>query len=139
MENQDRMLKMLNDALAREHACQIRYLTHAAVITGPYAESVAARFKEIAEDEKTHALQLRERITALAGTPTMAVATEDLIQARSLKDILGVNIAEEKAAIKLYRTILDSIGNDGAILYKTIEDILKDEEQHKEELERLQE
>jgi bacterioferritin len=139
MENQDRMLKMLNDALAREHACQIRYLTHAAVITGPYAESVAARLKEIAEDEKTHALQLRERITALAGTPTMAVATEDLIQARSLKDILGVNIAEEKAAIKLYRTILDSIGNDGAILYKTIEDILKDEEQHKEELERLQE
>jgi bacterioferritin len=139
MENHDRMLKMLNDALAQEHACEIRYLTHAAVITGPYAESVAARLREIAEDEKTHALQLRDRITALAGVPTMKVATEDLISARTLKDILGVNIAEEEAAIKLYRSILDSVGNGGEILYKTIKNILKDEEQHKEQLERLQE
>ena len=139
MENHDRMLKMLNDALAQEHACQIRYLTHAAVITGPYAESVATRLNKIAEDEKTHARQLRDRITALAGTPTMKVATEDLISARTLKDILGVNIAEEEAAIKLYRSILDSVGDGGEILYKTIKNILKDEEQHKEELERLQE
>ena len=139
MENQDKILKMLNDALAQEHACQIRYLTHAAVVTGPYAEAVAARLKEIAEDEKTHAMQLRDRITALAGTPTMEISTKDLIPATTLKDILLVNIAEEVAAIKMYRTILDSVGRDGAILYETIEDILKDEQQHKEELERLQE
>lgn len=139
MENQDRILQMLNSALAQEHACQIRYLTHAAVVTGPYAEAVAARLKEIAEDEKTHAMQLRDRITALAGTPTMEISTKDLIPATTLKDILLVNIAEEVAAIKMYRTILDSVGRDGAILYETIEDILKDEQQHKEELERLQE
>lgn len=41
MENKEKLLKMLNNALAREHACQIRYLTHAAVIAGPYAELVA--------------------------------------------------------------------------------------------------
>ena len=136
MENQDKILKMLNDALAQEHACQIRYLTHAAVITGPYAEAVAARLKEIAEDEK---IQLRDRITALAGTPTMEIATKDLIPATTLKDILRVNIAEEEAAIKMYRSILDSVGHDGTILYETIEDIVKDEQQHKEELQRLQE
>ncbi len=140
MENQDKILKMLNDALAQEHACQIRYLTHAAVISGPYAEAVAARLTEIAEDEKTHAAQLRERITALAGTPTMEIATKDLIPATTLKDILRVNIAEEEAAIKMYRSMLDSVGHDGStILYETIEDILKDEQQHKEELQRLQE
>jgi bacterioferritin len=139
MENQDRIVKMLNDALAQEHACQIRYLTHAAVITGPYAEAVAARLKEIAEDEKTHAAQLRDRITALAGTPTMQIATKELIPATTLKDILRVNIAEEDAAIKMYQGILDSDKPDSAILFETIEDILKDEQQHKEELVRLQE
>jgi bacterioferritin len=139
MQNKEKVLKMLNEALAQEHACQIRYLTHAAVITGPYADAVAARLKEIAEDEKTHAIQLRDRITALAGTPTMEIATKDLIPAKTLKEILRVNIAEEEAAIKMYRSILDSVGNDGAILFETIEDILKDEQKHKEELQRLQE
>ena len=99
---------------------------------------MAACLKEIAEDEKTHAAQLRDRITALAGTPTMEIATKDLI-ARTLKDILRVNIAEEEAAIKMYRSMLDSVGHDGTILYETIEDILKDEQEHKEELQRLQE
>jgi bacterioferritin (cytochrome b1) len=63
-------------------------LTHAAVITGPYAEAVAARLTEIAENEKTHAAQLRDRITALNGTPTMEIAAKDLIPATTLKDIL---------------------------------------------------
>ena len=125
---------MLNDVVSQEHACQIRYLTHAAVITGPYAEAVAARLKEIAEDEKTHAAQLRDRITALAGTPTMEIATKDLIPATTLKDILRVNIAEEEAAIKMYRSMLDSVGHDGTILYETIEDILKDEQEHEERI-----
>jgi bacterioferritin len=138
MENNEKLLKMLNDALAQEHACQIRYLTHAAVITGPYAESVANRLKEIAEDENEHANQLRDRITALGGTPTMEVAKEDLIQAKTLKEILQVNLKEEDKAIELYRSILRVAGQDGEILYETVEDILKDEQEHKEELARLQ-
>lgn len=139
MESKEKLVKMLNEALAQEHACQIRYLTHAAVITGPYAQAVANRLKEIAEDEKTHAIQLRDRITALGGTPTMEIANKELIHAKTLKEILEVNVREEEGAIKLYRTILDSVGRDGAILFETIEDILKDEQEHKEELQRLQE
>ncbi len=139
MENKEKLLKMLNEALAQEHACQIRYLTHAAVLTGPYAAAVATQLKEIAEDEKTHAMQLRDRITALGGTPTMDIANKELIHAKGLKEILQVNIKEEEGAIKLYRSILDTVGHEGAILFETIEDILKDEQEHKEELERLQE
>ena len=56
----------------------------------------------------------------------MEIATKDLIPATTLKDILRVNIAEEEAAIKMYRSMLDSVGHDGTILYETIEDILKD-------------
>ena len=139
MENKEKVLKMLNEALAQEHACQIRYLTHAAVLTGPYAEVVGNQLKEIAEDEKTHAIQLRDRITALGGTPTMEIANKELIHAKALKEILQVNIKEEEGAIKLYRSILDTVGHEGAILFETIEHILKDEQEHKEQLERLQE
>ena len=139
MESKEKVLKMLNEALAQEHACQIRYLTHAAVLTGPYAEVVAKQLKEIAEDEKTHAIQLRDRITALGGTPTMEIASKELIHAKALKEILQVNLKEEEGAIKLYRSILDVVGHEGEILFETIEDILKDEQEHKEQLERLQE
>ena len=139
MESKEKVLKMLNEALAQEHACQIRYLTHAAVLTGPYAEVVAKQLKEIAEDEKTHAIQLRDRITALGGTPTMEIASNELIHANALKEILQVNLKEEAGAIKLYRSILDVVGHEGEILFETIEDILKDEQEHKEQLERLQE
>jgi bacterioferritin len=137
--NKEKIVKALNEALAQEHACQIRYLTHAAVITGPYAEAVAGRLKEIAEDEEKHAAKLRDRISALDGTPTMEVAKGDLIAAKNLKEILEVNIREEEKAIALYRSILKTVGEEGEILYETIEDILQDEQEHKEELERLKE
>ena len=139
MANKEKLLKMLNDALAQEHACQIRYLTHAAVITGPYAEAVANRLKEIAEDEKNHAIQLRDRITALGGTPTMEIAKGDLIPAETLNEILLVNLKEEEKAIRLYCSILRAVGREGEILYETVEDIIKDEQEHKEELDRLKE
>lgn len=135
----DKLLKMLNEALSQEHACQIRYLTHAAIITGPYAESVANRLKEIAEDEEGHAMKLRDRITALGGTPTMEVAREDLIPAKTLKQILAVNLKEEDKAIAMYRSLLQEAGAEGEILYETLEEIIQDEQEHKEELERLKE
>jgi bacterioferritin len=134
-----KITEVLNSALAQEHACQIRYLTHAAVITGPFAEAVASRLKEIAEDEEKHAAKLRDRITALGGTPTMEVARGDLIPARKLREILDVNLKEEEKAINLYRSILKMVQEEGEILFETIEEILQDEQEHKEELERLKE
>jgi len=73
-----KIIEGLNRMLEQEHACAIRYATHAAVVTGPYAESVAARLKEIAGDEREHAGKLRARIAALGGTPSMQVSTGDL-------------------------------------------------------------
>jgi bacterioferritin len=139
MGSKEKLIKMLNEALAQEHACQIRYLTHAAVITGRYGELVGNRLKEIAEDEKNHAIQLRDRITALGGTPTMEIATESLIHARTWKEILQVNLEEEETAIKLYRSILHAVGQEEEILYETVEDILKDEQEHTKKLERFKE
>ena len=82
----------LNTMLSQEHACSIRYATHAAMVSGPYSETVSARLQEIADDELEHCKKLRERILALHGKPTMEVETKDLTSATSLEEILKINI-----------------------------------------------
>lgn len=127
----------LNRMLSQEHACAIRYATHAAVVSGPYAEAVAARLKEIATDEQLHAEQLRDRIIGLGGTPTMDVRKEDLIPATSLSEIIDVNVKEEKDAIRNYTEILESLSPSNVILFQTVLEILRDEQEHLEELDAL--
>lgn len=128
----------LNKMLEQEHACAIRYHTHAAVLQGPYAEPVAARLREIGQDELRHAEMLRARITALGGEPSMQVSTEDLIMGTSLEEILAINIKEEKGAIKGYIRIFEQTSPTNAILYEALQDLIKDEQEHLEELEALQ-
>ena len=127
----------LNRMLSQEHACAIRYATHAAVVSGPYAEAVATRLKEIATDEQMHAEQLRDRIIGLGGTPTMDVRKEDLIPATSLSEIIDVNVKEEKDAIRSYTEILESLSPTNVILFQTVLEILRDEQEHLEELDAL--
>lgn len=121
-----------------EHASYIRYLTHAAVVTGPYAEPIAARLKKIGQEEAEHAEQLRDRIVALGGTPTLEVEKVEGVMATQLEKILEINIREEKRAIQVYQEILKAIPHDTeTLLYETIEHILTDEMEDLEELIRL--
>lgn len=131
------LIDALNRMLSQEHACAIRYATHAAVVTGPYAEAVATRLKEISTDEVLHAEKLRGRILALGGTPTMAVRAEDLIPATTLADILSINIDEEIDAIKSYTEILSTVAPANVILFQTMQEIIRGEQEHLEELEAL--
>ncbi len=133
-----KLIEELNKMLAQEHACAIRYATHAACVSGPYAEAVKARLKEISGDEVLHAEQLRDRIVTLGGNPTMAVSEKDLKPASKLDEILAINIQEEKEAIAAYTKILETISVENVILHRTIEDIIRDEQEHLEELENLQ-
>jgi len=136
-EDDEKLITALNKILSQEHACAIRYATHAAVVTGPYADTVQARLKEISTDEVSHAEKLRDRILALGGMPTLKVSEEDLKPANTLKEILSINIEEEKSAIQHYTEILNSIPPSNAILFQTIQSILSDEQEHLEELESL--
>lgn len=128
------LIEDLNRMLAQEYACVIRYSTHAAVLTGPYREAIARRLLEIASDEAGHAQRLRDRICALGGTPTMKIDTDDLIPAKTLSEILDVNIMEELQAIESYARIFSTLRPIDAILHAAIEDILGDEQEHMEEL-----
>jgi rubrerythrin len=63
----------------------------------------------------------------------------ELIPAKTLKEILAVNLKEEAKAINLYQSILKMVDREDVILYEVIEDIIEDEQEHREELSRLQE
>ncbi|MCE3268794.1 MAG: bacterioferritin [Burkholderiales bacterium] len=132
------IIELLNRILEQEHACAIRYATHAAVVSGPYSESVKARLKEIAQDEIMHAEKLRDRITALGGTPSMQVSVADLKHATSLSEILEINIAEEKEALRAYEELFRLIPVANVILYQTVQELIRDEQEHLEELMGLQ-
>lgn len=137
MNEHQKIIDKLNVMLKQEHACAIRYATHAATITGPASESIRARLNEISADEVEHAAKLRDRIIALGGIPIMEIATEDLKPATTLNDILKINIEEEQIAITTYTEILKNIPHENAILYHTIWDIIRDEQEHLEELQNL--
>jgi len=128
------LIETLNRMLSREHACAIRYATHAAVMTGPFGETLSRRLKEIASDEIEHAEKLRERIFALGGAPTMDVHPDELATAPGLAKILELNIREERKAVEEYGRLLQTIPRLNVILYETVEGILRDEQEHLEEL-----
>lgn len=136
MQNNDspRLIEALNRMLAKEHACAIRYATHAAMVTGPNVDPISARFQEIASDETGHAKKLRERICALGGTPTMEVDAGEPQAAVTLGEMIGENLEEERGAIEEYSKILGTIPRLNILLCRTIEDILRDEQEHLEEL-----
>ncbi len=133
----DKIVEALNRMLAQEHACAIRYATHAAIVSGPYSEIVATRLKEIATDELLHAEKLRDRILALGGSPTMDVGADDLKHATHLDETLAVNIEEEQVAIHSYTEILEGLSMSNVILFQTVQEIIRDEQEHLEELEAL--
>lgn len=128
------LIDTLNRMLAKEHACAIRYATHAALITGPHVDPVSKRLQEIAADEILHAAKLRKRIRTLGGRPTMKVDTAWHLPSLTLGDIVAENIREEREAIEEYREILKTVPPLDVLLYDTLEDILKDEQEHLEEL-----
>ena len=130
-----KIIQLMNEGLEMEYASQIQYLTQAAITTGPYAEGLIARFKEIAGDETEHAAILRTRIAALGGTPTTKVGPiqvhKDSLQA------LKINLKYERETVDFYRKILNMIPHDEVILYEAVEHVLQDSQEHVEELERL--
>jgi bacterioferritin (cytochrome b1) len=135
----EQLVGPLNNLLAQEHACYIRYSTHAVVVSGPWAESVATRLRAIAAAEAHHAEELRNLVDYLDGEPTMQVHTDDLQEAHTLQEILAVNILEEQDAIRMYRELLGQVDQrEMTWVYDTLIHILAEEEAHLHELQGLQ-
>jgi bacterioferritin (cytochrome b1) len=132
-----RLIGALNQMLAKEHGCAIRYATYAALVSGPFVDPLSSRFQEMASDELVHAGLLRKRICGLGGTPTMEVDGGRLQTDATLADMVKTGVLEEREAIRDYGIILETIPKMQVLLYRTLEDILRDESEHLEELVRL--
>jgi len=102
------LIEMFNDALELEHAARIQYLAHAEEIVGLNAEPVIARLKEIADDEKKHEELFRDILGNYLGvTPSMCIAETHC--AETTKEILEINLKDERHAVDFYVKIMDEL------------------------------
>ena len=134
------IIKMLNQALELEHAAYAQYLSHAETIDGLNAEPIIARLKEIAQDEAEHQKKFRTLIgDFLGGAPSMSMAKT--YPAKTVKQILQINLKGEKEAVDVYVKILEKIKEAKASLpYEffqlehEIRHVIMDEQEHIAEL-----
>ena len=138
--DREQVLKMLNDALATEIVCMLRYKRHYFMASGVHAESVAAEFLEHAIQEQEHADQLAARIVQLGGEPDFSPDTltkrshAEYVPGNTLIDMVKENLVAERIAIDSYKEMIDVIGNDDTTTRRMLESILAVEEEHADDL-----
>ncbi len=130
------VLADLDRALTHENTLSIYYPAQAEVLTGLDGLQVAEMLKEDAGESAGHAAKLRARIVALGGTPSAIV--KPMKRVKSAKEALRQALKMEREALELYGRLLHSIPKHSHfLLYETIEEILEEEAESVEELERL--
>ena len=134
-------IKVLNDALATEIVCVLRYKRHYFMAKGIHAAPVAAEFLEHANDEQAHADRLAERIVQLGGAPNLSPEglltrshTEYVEANDDLVAMIKENLVAERIAVDSYREIAAYFAGFDSTTRKMIEDILAEEEEHADDL-----
>ena len=141
--DREKVVEILNQALATELVCVLRYKRHYYMASGIHAKSVAAEFLEHAGEEQQHADMIATRIVQLGGAPDLS---PDGLQARShseyiegddIVEMLEEDLVAERIAIDTYREIIQYLGNDDPTSRRMMEEILATEEEHAEDLSTL--
>jgi len=137
------VIDILNDALATEIVCVLRYKRHYYMASGIHAKSIAAEFLEHATEEQGHADLIAMRIVQLGGAPDLSPASlqarshSDYVEGKDLVDMLEEDLVAERIAIDTYRDIIVYLGNDDPTTRRMMESILASEEEHAEDLSTL--
>lgn len=132
----DQACQLLNQALASEILCGLRYRHHQVAAKGIDFPQVAAEFKEHAESEERHALLIAERIHQLGGKADFnpanisARASTEYGTAQDLYSMIKEDLIAERIAIFVYRKSIQWFGNDDSTTRRMLEGILADEEEH---------
>jgi len=142
--NRALVLQVLNQALATELVCVLRYRRHYFMTDGVLAEAIKREFLTHAEEEQAHADQIAERIVQLGGAPDFnpeGLATRSHSEYRegdsSLVQMIKEDLIAERVAIESYREIIQFIGIHDSTTRRMLESILAVEEQHADELAHL--
>lgn len=138
--DRDTVVKLLNEALATEIVCVLRYKRHYFMASGINAQSVAAEFLQHANEEQGHADQLAERIVQLGGEPNLSPegmltrSHAEYVEGTSLVDMIKEDLVAERIAIDSYREVINYVGAHDSTSRRLMEEILAVEEEHAEDL-----
>jgi bacterioferritin len=133
-------VKLLNEALATEIVCVLRYKRHHFMASGIHAESVAAEFLEHANEEQGHADSIAQRIVQLKGEPNfnpeglLMRSHAEYVEGTTLTDMIKEDLVAERIAIDSYREMITYFGNDDPTSRRLMEEILAVEEEHADDL-----
>jgi len=136
------VIAVLNEVLATEIVCWMRYTRHAISATGINRAQVAEEFTEHAESERGHAMRAAERISQLGGEPdfdpaTIAARAHTTYETFDDEDLTGMlrdNLTAERIVITTYQEVIRWLGNDDPTTRRLLEDILADEEEHADDI-----
>jgi bacterioferritin len=143
MADRDKVVAILNEALATEIVCVLRYKRHYFMATGIHAQSVAQEFLEHANDEQGHADQIAMRIVQLGGEPNFdpdGLTTRshaEYVEGDSLVDMIREDLVAERIAIESYGEIIRFLGERDVTSRRLMEQILAVEEEHADDLKNL--
>jgi bacterioferritin len=139
----DTVLRLLNEALATEIVCVLRYKRHYYMASGIHAQAVAAEFLEHASQEQEHADMIAARIVQLGGEPNYSPeglsdrSHSEYVEGSSLVDMIREDLVAERVAIDSYSQMIRFIADRDPSTRVMLEKILAAEEEHAEDLANL--
>jgi len=134
------VIRILNEALATEIVCVLRYKRHYYMASGIHAQSVRQEFLQHATDEQLHADQIAERITQLQGEPDFSPdglasrSHSEYQEGESLTDMIKEDLVAERVAIESYSEMIKYFGDKDPTSRRMLEEILAKEEEHADDL-----
>jgi len=134
------VIKILNEALATEIVCVLRYRRHHFMASGIHAQSVAGEFLTHANEEQAHADLIAQRIVQLGGAPNfspeglLSRSHAEYVEGGTLVEMIREDLVAERIAIDSYREMVAYLGNDDPTTRRMLEGILAMEEEHADDL-----
>jgi bacterioferritin len=141
--DRETVIRLLNESLATELVCVLRYKRHYYMASGIHAQAVADEFAEHAADEQAHADQVAERITQLGGEPDfnpeglLARSHSEYIPGDDLLEMIKEDLVAERIAVESYADIVRYLGHNDPTTRRMMEEILAKEEEHADDLRNL--
>ncbi len=138
--DREKVIELLNAALATEWVCILRYYRHYFMATGMLVDAVKGEFLEHAQEEEEHASKLAERIVQLGGEPDLNPDTltkrshAEYKEGTNLRDMVKENLIAERIAIDSYREMINYIGDRDTTTKRLLEHILAQEEEHADDM-----
>lgn len=134
------VIRILNEALATEIVCVLRYRFHYYMATGIHKDGAAKEFLEHSNEEQQHADMIAERIKQLGGKPELNPAViaktshSEYVEGTSLEDMLREDLVAERIAIQTYREMITFFGDKDPTSRRMMEEILAVEEEHADDI-----